>query len=123
MKRVLRGALTFVAGAAVLLALEARGRRRGARAGAAAGRLLALLRPAPIRDEAVAARVRAKLVRTARDPAGIRVTIERGCVELRGRVETRQRGRIVRAVAAVPGVDSVVDLMTEPPVREARGPF
>jgi hypothetical protein len=98
MKKVLRAALGFAAGALALA-------------------LLARLRPRPVRDETVAVHVRRKLARTARDPAAIRVMVEHGCVDLRGPVETRERARIVRAVARVHGVDSVLDLMTEPKPR------
>jgi hypothetical protein len=48
----------------------------------------------------------------------IQVSAEHGCVLLTGDVLTRERGRLVRDVAAVPGVDSVVDLMTERPPDE-----
>lgn len=77
--------------------------------------LLDLVRPAPVSDETVEARVRRKLARTAAHPQNITVSIEHGCVDLRGPVETRERARIVKAIATVRGVDSVVDLMTEPP--------
>lgn len=74
----------------------------------------AALRPAPVTDDAVRARVRTKLEQlTARSPS-ISVMVEHGCVELRGPIETRERGRVVRAVAKLKGVDAVVDLMTEP---------
>jgi len=96
--------------------LEAIGRRKGGRAGARARALLARLRPKPVTDDTVEIRVRKRLARTASDPSAIMVRIEHGCVDLRGPVETRERARIVRAVSTVPGVDSVLDLMTEAPV-------
>lgn len=82
--------------------------------GGAAARLLAIVRPAPLTDATVEVHVRKKLARTARDPSAISISIEHGCVDLRGPVDTRERARIVRAVAGVRGVDSVIDLMTEP---------
>jgi hypothetical protein len=96
-----------------MLALDAASRTRGRR-GAAARALLARARPRPVGDEALAARVRKKLRATAHDPAAITVSIEHGCVDLRGPVETRERAKVVRAVARLPGVDAVLDLMTEP---------
>jgi hypothetical protein len=123
MRRVVRTVLVFAAAGGALLALEAYARRRGALAGGAVARLLAIMRPAPVTDDTVEARVRRKLGRTAVDPAAITVAIEHGCVDLRGPVGTRERARIVRAIATVPGVDSVVDLMTEPAKREPRTSF
>jgi hypothetical protein len=122
MKRVLRAMLAFAAGGAVLLVLEAIGRRKGGHAGAGARALLARVRPKPVDDDTVEVRVRKRLARTASDPAAITVSIEHGCADLRGPVETRERARIVRAVSTVRGVDSVLDLMTEPVplVRSAR---
>ncbi len=99
----------------MLLVLEAIGRRKGLRGGARARALLARLRPKPVADDTVEVRVRKRLARTASDPEAIMVRIEHGCVDLRGPVDTRERARIVRAVGAVPGVDSVLDLMTEAP--------
>ena len=122
MTRGLRAFIGFALGAFVLSALEriAR-RRRGGSASGGARALLARLRPKPVGDETVEVRVRRKLARNASDPDAIRVTIEHGCVDLRGPVETCERARIVQAVARVRGVDSVLDLMTEPtlPARVA----
>jgi hypothetical protein len=123
MKKVLRTVLAFTAGGAALLALEALWRRRGRRAGSAAARLVALVRPAPVPDDTVEVRVRRKLAHTARQPEAIHVSIEHGCVDLRGPVATRERARIVRAVATIPGVDSVLDLMTEPGSSEGAARF
>jgi osmotically-inducible protein OsmY len=114
MTKVLRAVLGLAAGAMVLVLLEKVARQRQPGASVAARALLSRLRPRPVDDETVAVRVRRKLARTARDPDAIRVTIEHGCVDLRGRVATRERARIVQAVARVRGVDSVIDLMTEP---------
>ena len=97
-----------------MLALEVGARRRGSSAGRAVRALLDRIRPAPVADDTLEGRVRKKLARAVRDPSAITVSIEHGCVDLRGPVETRDRARIVRAVASVPGVDSVLDLMTEP---------
>lgn len=113
-KSALRTMLAFAASGVVLLVLESIGRRKGGRAGAGARTLLARMRPRHVTDDTVEVRVRKRLARTASDPASIVVSIEHGCADLRGPVETRERARIVRAVATVPGVDSVLDLMTEP---------
>jgi hypothetical protein len=117
MKRVLRTVLAFAAGGAVLLVLEGIARRRGGLAGRSVRKLLARVRPKPVDDDTVVARVRRKLARTATAPQALTVAIEHGCVDLRGPVETRERARIVRAVSTVRGVDSVLDLMTEPMAR------
>lgn len=120
MRNVLRTALGFAVGGVAMLALERGARRRGGRAGSAARAFLQAVRPAPVADETVETRVRKKLARTALDPAAITVSIEHGCVDLRGPVETRERARIVRAIATVRGVDSVLDLMTETPALPPR---
>lgn len=65
-------------------------------------------------DDAIRSRVRQKLDRVAEHAPALSVTVEHGCVELRGPVETNERARVVRDVARVKGVDAVVDLMTEP---------
>lgn len=105
--------LAFAAGGVVLLVLEAVGRRKGGHAGARARALVARLRPKPVADDTVELRVRKRLARTASAPEAITVSVEHGCADLRGLVETRERARIVRAVSTVRGVDSVLDLMTE----------
>jgi hypothetical protein len=46
-------------------------------------------------------------------PERIAATVEHGCVTLAGATTTVERGRVVRAVARVRGVDSVVDLLQE----------
>jgi hypothetical protein len=112
MRRVVRAALALVAGALVLAALERLMRHRHDGSAVVRG-LLVRLRPRPVGDGTVALRVRRSLVRTALRPESITVRIEHGCVDLRGRVGTDERARIVRAVARVRGVDSVIDLMTE----------
>lgn len=106
-------ALWFAAGTAAMLLLEAGSRRKGRR-GNAARLLLERVRPAPVTDDTVEVRVRKKLATVASNPSAIAVSIEHGCVDLRGAVTTRERARIVRAVSKVSGVDSVLDLMTEP---------
>ncbi len=65
-------------------------------------------------DRTTAARVRTMLDWVARTPALIAVTVEHGCVELRGPIATDERARVIRDVARVKGVDAVVDLLTEP---------
>lgn len=107
MRKWLHRALGFLAGALVLVALE----KAGARA------MLARLRPRTVRDATVLRRVRMRLARAARNPTMLTVRVERGCVDLRGLVHTRERARVVRAVARVGGVDSVIDLMSESPTR------
>jgi hypothetical protein len=114
MRSAIRTVLLSAAGAGAMLALERLARRRGLLRGNPAQRFLDMIRPAPVDDDTIEARVRRKLARTAHDPNAIAVAIEHGCVDLRGPVDTRERARIVRAVSMVPGVDSVLDLMTEP---------
>jgi hypothetical protein len=114
MKRVLRSALAIAAGGVLMLLLDGFAKRCGNRRNLT-GLLLDLMRPAPVADETVEVRVRNRLARTATHPELITVSTEHGCVDLRGVVPTRERARIVRTIATVPGVDSVLDLMTEPP--------
>lgn len=114
MKRLFRTGLALAAPGIALLALDALARRRGAPTSNVVRKLLDVLRPAPVPDQTLEARVRNKLERIASEPGGMTVSIEHGCVDLRGAVATRERGRIVRAIATVRGVDSVLDLMTEP---------
>jgi hypothetical protein len=116
MRTLFRRALWFTGSAVAMLALEAVSRRKGRR-GNAARALLERVRPRPIPDDTIEARVRRKLARTASNPDAITISIEHGCVDLRGPVPTRERAHIVRAISAVRGVDSVVDLMTEPQVE------
>ena len=119
MKPVVRTALALAASALTMLALDAVARRRGLGRGSLTRKILAVVRPLPVADDTVAARVRKRLARVATDPGSILVSIEHGCVDLRGPVPTRERPQIVRAIATVRGVDAVVDLMTEqgPPAR------
>lgn len=122
-KVVLRLALGLAACGAVLLGLRTVARRRDRPWGQAATRLLARRRSASTAEPSLQAAVGRELTRTARTPTAIQVSIEHGCVELRGPVDTRERGRIVAAVAAVAGVDSVIDLMTEPAPDERHAVF
>ncbi|MCL2725403.1 MAG: BON domain-containing protein [Polyangiaceae bacterium] len=69
------------------------------------------LRPVP--DAAVEGRVQSCLRRAA-PRTEISATTEHGCVMLTGDVATRERAGIVKRVARVRGVDSVIDLMHEP---------
>ncbi len=110
--RLLRRVLWFAAGTAAMLVLE-RGSRHKGRRGSAARLLLDRIRPAPVSDDTVDSRVRNKLKSVASNPSAITVSIEHGCVDLRGAVQTRERARIVRAISNIGGVDAVVDLMTE----------
>lgn len=112
-------ALWFAAGTVAMLVLEAGSRHKGRR-GNAARLLLERVRPTPVTDDTVEVRVRKKLGKVASNPSAIALSIEHGCVDLRGAVTTRERARIVRAVAKVSGVDSVLDLMTEQPTLKPR---
>jgi hypothetical protein len=118
MRSVTRSVLVFAAGAVAMLALEAISARRGGFS-RFARKLLEMIRPEPVADQTLEARVRRKLARTARNPEAITVSIEHGCVDLRGPVETRERARIVRAISRVRGVDAILDLMTEPQAPSA----
>jgi hypothetical protein len=120
MRTFVRRALWFAGSAVVMLALEAVSRRKG-RGGNAARALLDRVRPPPVADDTVEMRVRKKLARTATNPDAITIRIEHGCVDLRGPVPTRERANIVRAISAVSGVDSVLDLMTEPQLATSPG--
>ncbi len=117
MKKLLRAMLGFAVGALVLRALERLAVRWLGGSAVGARGMLKRLRPAPLRDDTVLVAVRGKLARKAQAPELISARIEHGCVDLRGIVETRERARIVRAVARVRGVDSVIDLMTEARAR------
>lgn len=117
--RLLRRVLWFAAGTAAMLVLE-RGSRHKGRRGSAARLLLDRIRPAPVTDETLDSRVRKKLASVARNSSAITASIEHGCVELRGAVQTRERARIVRAISNIGGVDAVVDLMTEEPALARR---
>lgn len=57
--------------------------------------------------------VRAKLDGLTPHAGAIHLTDDHGCITLTGDVLTEERALIVREVATVAGVDSVVDLMTE----------
>jgi|GEM_PF-2121322 len=109
MSRVLRKAFSFVAAGAFLIVLERVSRRSGAMR-----RLLAKVRPTPVTDASVEGRVRAQLQRAATRPELIQVSVEHGCVELRGPIETRERAQLVQELSRLRGVDAIVDLLTEP---------
>lgn len=78
-----------------------------------AERILRALRPRHVRDETTHELVLNKLALVASRPEAIRVTVEHACVVLTGRVPTSERPYVVRSIARVRGVDSVVDLLTE----------
>lgn len=81
-------------------------------------RLLAVLRPRVPRDDTTHELVRAKLALVSSRPGAIRVIVDRSCVVLTGAVPTSERPRIVRSLARVRGVDSIVDLLSEEPDTE-----
>lgn len=64
-------------------------------------------------DATLAATVRGKLDGLTPHAGAIHVTEEHGCITLTGDVLTEERALLVREVATVDGVDSVVDLMNE----------
>ena len=66
-------------------------------------------RPAPVDDEVLVERVRAKLGRFVSHPHAIRVTASDGCVHLRGPVLQSEVPRLVRTVARVAGVRDVIN--------------
>lgn len=86
------------------------------------------LRPRPLTDGDVEARVRGVLRSPAREHVHARA--DRGCVVLSGAIGTVDRSDVVHDVARIPGVDSVIDLMSErvsvvshrEPVAEAVAP-
>jgi hypothetical protein len=70
------------------------------------------------RDDATHELVRAKLALVSARPEAIRIMVDRSCVVLTGPVSTSERSRIVRSLARVRGVDSIVDLLSEEPDTE-----
>jgi hypothetical protein len=78
-----------------------------------AERVLDHLRPKPVSDTATHELVRAKLALVSEHPERIAVGVEHGCVTLAGALATHERGKVVRAISKVHGVDSVVDLLHE----------
>jgi uncharacterized membrane protein len=67
----------------------------------------------PVIDNVVEGAAEAALTRLTPHAGAIHLSAEHGCVVLTGDVLTSERARVVREVAGVEGVDSVVDLMTE----------
>jgi hypothetical protein len=113
MNGVSRTLLGIFAGATAIFMLEPRVRPR--RVVSAVRRVRPVLGSRGVVDRSLAAEVASRLDDlTPRAPA-IQVSAEHGCVLLTGDVLTNERARLVRDVAAVPGVDSVVDLLTERP--------
>lgn len=104
-------ALAFVAGAAALYAVDARVARQRHRERLLA-RLIRSIRRKSVPDATVEGRVLERLTRLV-PHGGISATTERSCVILTGEVLTKERAHVVRTIARVEGVDSVVDLMTE----------
>jgi hypothetical protein len=86
-----------------------------------AERVLVHLRPRPQEDLVTHELVRGKLALVCARPERIAVAVEHGCVTLAGVIATDERGRVVRALARVRGVDSVVDLMREEHDQPATG--
>ncbi|AKV02884.1 hypothetical protein AKJ09_09547 [Labilithrix luteola] len=103
--------LALLAGAAVLYAVDARVARRRQRERILSRALRHLQRTA-VPDATVEGRVLERLARLV-PHGGISATTERSCVILTGEVSTQKRAHVVRSIARVEGVDSVVDLMTE----------
>lgn len=113
MHGVLRTALGIAAGSAAIVLLEPRARPR---------RVVSIMRRAlgsrRVLDRSLADEVEARLLELTPHASSIHVSAEHGCVLLTGDVRTEERAQLVRAAASVPGVDSVVDLMTERPLGE-----
>jgi hypothetical protein len=115
MRRIVRSSLLLALGAAVLAVAGGPKKRE---------RVLRLLGRDPRRvpDRALRSKVLRRLGRLTDDAAGLTVTIEHGCVTLCGPVRTDERAKIVREIAKHDGVDSVIDLMTEPIGRGGAAP-
>jgi hypothetical protein len=118
MRRSLQTVLGLTAGTLALLLLDPRTRRGAARGSrrlvaGARERLPALLQRKSVADRALEVEVRATLDHLTERARALDIAAERGCVVLKGSVLTEERARIVREVARMRGVDSVVDLMTE----------
>lgn len=103
--------VALVSGATALYAVDASIARRRRRERWLT-RLIRGVRRTAVPDATVEGRVLERLARLV-PHGGISATTERSCVILTGEVLTKQRARVVRAIARVDGVDSVVDLMTE----------
>ena len=73
------------------------------------GRMAHFDEGARVPDEVLRERVRAKLGRVVSHPAAVEVAVSGSIATLSGPVLARERKRLVRAIAAVPGVASVVD--------------
>lgn len=108
MHGLLRTALGIAAGATAMVMLEPRARPR---------RVVSVMRRVAfgkrIHDRSLADEVASKLEKLTPRADAIQVSAENGCVMLAGDVLTEERAELVQGVASVPGVDSVVDLMTE----------
>src|SRR4051812_21556571 len=76
-------------------------------------RMLEVLRPKPVADATVDNHVRSLLSRICAHPEAVQAVVEHACVTLRGIVSTEERARVVRRVAELRGVDSVIDLLRE----------
>ncbi len=74
---------------------------------------LSRLRRRPVPDDTLETRVKRRLTHLSPHAALLHVTLEHGCVTLAGLVRTEERAKIVREIARLDGVDSVIDLMTE----------
>lgn len=106
MRTALQTLLGIAGGATAMILIDGHATR-------AVARMRRLLAPAPERHATVQSMVRGKLDGLTPHAGAIHVGDDHGCITLTGDVLTEERALIVREVAAVPGVDSVVDLLTE----------
>jgi len=60
-------------------------------------------------DAVIAERVRARLGRLCSHPSAIEVTVEDGCVELKGPIFASEREQVLRGAATVRGVEAIDD--------------
>lgn len=106
MRTSVKTMLGIAGGATAMILLDGHATR-------AIGGVRRLLAREPECGATVQAAVRRKLDALTPHAGAIHVSDEQGCVTLTGDVLTEERALIVREVATVEGVDSVVDLMTE----------
>jgi osmotically-inducible protein OsmY len=90
-------------------AVDARSRDVGNRARGVVAELRGRLASAPVSDDVLRERVRARIGTAVGHPGAIEVVVVEGSVTLRGPVLADEVERLVRRVRAVPGVRETID--------------
>ena len=106
MRTALRTGIGVAAGAVTMLLLDDRVRD-------ALGAVTRVVRRPPVPGSALATAVQQKLEHVTPHGRAVSVSADHGCIVLTGDVLTDERALLVREVAAMDGVDAVVDLLTE----------